>query len=114
MSTVPPPVSITLFIPPSQSRIYDSGPLAIEENIYYVPLSENEVAIDSFIVHAGCLSLFQSANGSQHSVNRGLLTTLARFSGLPAPENQHFIFVVPKRLTVHTLVMVSYMIMFHM
>ena len=95
-SAVPPPVSLS--ISPSESRVYNRGPLAIEENIYYVPLSENEVAIDSFIVHAGHLHLFQFASGPQHGVNRGLLTTLARFSGLPAAENQHIIFVVPKRL----------------
>lgn len=98
LSAIPPPVSISLSISPSESRIYRSGPLAIEENIYYVPLSENEVAIDSFIVHAGHLYLFQFASGTQHGVNRGLLTTLAQFSGLPAAENQHIIFIVPKSL----------------
>jgi len=97
-STVPPPVPISLSISPSDSRIYDSGPFAIEEDIYYVPRSENEVAIDSFIVHDKHLYLFQFASGAQHSVNRGLSTTLARFSGLPAAENQHIIFVVPKHL----------------
>ena len=75
-SAVPPPVPISLSISPSGSRVYTSGPLAIEENIYYVPLSENEVAIDSFIVHAGHLYLFQFASGPQHGVNRGLLATL--------------------------------------
>ena len=63
-----------------------------------MPLSGNEVAIDSFIVHAGHLYLFQFASGPQHGVNRGLLATLARFSGLPAAENQYIIFVVPKSL----------------
>jgi len=63
--------------------------------------------------------LFQFAGGPQHGVNRGLLTTLARFSGLPAAQNQYIIFVVPKDLaqfnsTVRTLTMVSYVIMFHM
>jgi len=96
-SVILPPVSLS--ISPLRSWVYDSGPLAIEENIYYVPLSENEVAIDSFIVHAGHLYLFQFASGPQHGVNRGLLTTLARFSGLPAAKNQYIIFVVPKRLT---------------
>lgn len=94
-ATLPP---ISLSISPSKSQVYNNRPLTIEENIYYVPLSENEVAIDSFIVHDGHLYLFQFASGSQHGVNRGLLTTLARFSGLPAAQNQHIIFVVPKRL----------------
>jgi hypothetical protein len=95
---IPPPVPISLSISPLESRIYDSGPLTIEENIYYVPLSENEVAIDSFIDHAGHLYMFQFASGSQHGVEHGLLTTLDRFSSLPAAENQHIIFVVPKHL----------------
>jgi hypothetical protein len=91
-------ISIPLSISPSKLQTYHSGPLAIEENIYYVPLSDNEVAIDSFIVHAEHLYLFQFTTGSQHSVNRGLLTRLSQFSGLPVAENWHFIFVVPKSL----------------
>lgn len=100
MNTLPPPTPIHLSISPSKSLIYEhSGQLSIEENVYYVPAVENEVAIDSFIVHAGHLYLFQFASGPEHGVNRGLMTTLARFSGLPSIENLHFIFVVPKYLT---------------
>ncbi|PVF96573.1 hypothetical protein CPB86DRAFT_798762 [Serendipita vermifera] len=95
LNTVP---SISLSISPSELQTYHSGPLAIEENIYYVPLSENEVAIDSFIVDAGHLYLFQFATGSQHSVNGGLVGRLSQFSHLPVAENWHFIFVVPKTL----------------
>ena len=98
LSAVPPPISISLSVLPSELQTYDSGPLAIKENIYYVPLSENEVAIDSFIMHAGCLYLFQFTSGLNHGLNSGLVTTLARFSGLPAAENQYIIFVVPKHL----------------
>ena len=76
--------------------------IQIEENIYYVPLSENEVAIDSFIVHDGHLYLFQFASGEQHNVNPGLSNTLTRFSGLPPVENWYFIFVIPRDRTGRT------------
>ena len=100
LSAVPPPMRISLSVLPLQPRTYKHNqPLTIEENIYYVPLSDNEVAVDSFIVHAGHLYLFQFASGTEHSVNLGLMTTLAQFSGLPAADNWHFIFVVPKYLT---------------
>ncbi|PVF98988.1 hypothetical protein CPB86DRAFT_796921 [Serendipita vermifera] len=101
-NTVPSPIPISLSISPSKLQVYHSGSLAIEENIYYVPFSENEVAIDSFIVHAEHLYLFQFATGSQHSVNCGPLTRLSQFSGLPVAENWHFIFVVPKSLAKFT------------
>ncbi|KAF8797681.1 hypothetical protein BYT27DRAFT_7125029 [Phlegmacium glaucopus] len=96
-STVHRPFSLS--ISPSVVRTYDrKSEVVIEENIYYVPLADNEVAIDSFIITAGHLYLFQFASGPEHSVKRGLLATLNRFSCLPPVANQHFIFVVPKHL----------------
>lgn len=90
------PITITLDIRMLALRVYQHGErLTIQENIYYVPLSKNEVAIDSFIVHAGNLYLFQFASGAERSVNLGLVDRLAQFSGLPAAENQYLIFVIP-------------------
>ncbi|KAF8891465.1 hypothetical protein CPB84DRAFT_1784176 [Gymnopilus junonius] len=65
-------------------RTYDhsSGALSVEEDIYYC-------AIDSFIVHAGHLYMFRFASVS---------AALNSLSPLSAPENQHFVFVVPKSL----------------
>lgn len=91
LSAVPPPVSIPLSISPSKLRVYDpSGPLAIEENIYYIMVSNDQVPIDSFIVHAGHLYLFQFTISQEHCVSDGLSTMLSQITGLPAPGNQHF------------------------
>lgn len=87
-------------ISPSRSQPYcHDEELAIEENVYYVPLSENQVAIDSFVMNAGNLYLFQFTHGSTHSVNCRLSATLDKFSGLPDSKDQwHFIFIVPTDL----------------
>ncbi|KAF8516345.1 hypothetical protein JB92DRAFT_2260603 [Gautieria morchelliformis] len=95
----PPPICLSIV--PSGSRAYNhSEPnIEIEENVYYVPLAANEVAIDSFIVHAKHLYMFQFTSGIQHGVNHSLLATLKRFSNLPPPANWHYIFVVPEDST---------------
>ncbi|KAF8523806.1 hypothetical protein JB92DRAFT_2827192 [Gautieria morchelliformis] len=92
----PPPISLSIV--PSGSWAFDhSEPnIEIEENIYFVPLTANEVGIDSFIVNAEHLYMFQFASGIQRSVNHGLLAALKRFSNLPPPVNWHYIFVVPE------------------
>lgn len=95
-----PPITIALSISPKDIFTYEHAEqLTIVEDTYYVPLSDTEVAIDSFIVHAGRLYLFQFTSGTKHDVNLGLSKTLTRFRGLPAPENQYFVFIVPERLT---------------
>lgn len=78
-------------------KIYNHNePFTVEENIYYVPDSDTEVAIDSFILHAGHLYLFQFASGVKHDINVGILTSFGSFKGLPSTDLQHFVFVVPK------------------
>jgi hypothetical protein len=89
-----PPLCLSLQPEDALTHNFNSQ-LVIEEDYYYMPLADNQVGIDSFIVHDGHLYLFQFTSGTDYSVNDGLLTTLSRISPLPASENQHFIFVVP-------------------
>ncbi|KAF8516356.1 hypothetical protein JB92DRAFT_3114213 [Gautieria morchelliformis] len=94
-----PPISLSVVPSHPQAYGHSEPKIVIEENIYYVPLTANQVAIDSFIVHAGHLYMFQFVSGSQQSVNHGLVAILAQFSNLPPAENQHYIFVVLKDCT---------------
>ena len=94
-------IQIWLSVGPLGSHTYNhSQPqIRVAEDVYYVPLAQNEVAIDSFIVHGEHLYMFHFASGSQHSINGGLLGTLVKLPFLPDVMNQHFIFVVPKHLS---------------
>lgn len=95
---VPTAIPISLSIAPSESRIYGRrGPLAIDENIYCVAFWAR--GCDWLIPSPRwTIYMFQFADGSNHNVDRGLLTTLARFSSLPAAENWYFILIVAQRL----------------
>jgi hypothetical protein len=73
--------------------------LSIEEGVYYVPLADNEVAMDSLILHDKRLYLFQFSGGSKHDINIGLEEALTQFCGLPPQANWVFIFIVPQHLT---------------
>ncbi|KAF8891473.1 hypothetical protein CPB84DRAFT_1683318, partial [Gymnopilus junonius] len=94
----PTTISLSILAPDVRTYDHSSRALPVEEDIYYVPLVENECAIDSFIVHAGHLYMFRFASTPMHTAVRGVSATLINLSPLPAPENQHFVFVVPKSL----------------
>ncbi|CAG8639975.1 12296_t:CDS:2, partial [Acaulospora colombiana] len=99
LKSAPDTQKLSLTIKPSRLIEYDStGPLEHRELVYYVPWSNNQVAIDSFIVHDGDLYLFQFAGGSSHDINQGLEKFLLRLSPPISPLKQHFIFVVPDHL----------------
>ncbi|CAG8581473.1 6611_t:CDS:2, partial [Acaulospora colombiana] len=60
----------SLSISPTEVIEYESsGPLEHKELVYYVPRLENQVAIDSFVVHDGNLYWFQFTVGSKHDIN---------------------------------------------
>jgi hypothetical protein len=79
--------------------VYDATPgLSIEPDVYYVPRSGQQVALDSFIVHGGHLYMFQCTVRHDHDIKSGLYDFLASRSGLPPCKNWHFVFVIPDDL----------------
>ena len=72
--------------------------LIIEPDIYYMPQSDQQPALDSFILHGGHLYVFQCTGGQAHKINDALVGFLATCSGLPPRTNWHFIFIIPDDL----------------
>jgi len=86
----------TIAIRPSQTIEYhDAGLSHISQDILYVPESDNQVAIDSFIVVGDILYLFQFTIALEHDIKPGLITFLGKCQGLPPMDNWCFVFVVP-------------------
>jgi hypothetical protein len=70
----------------------------IKEDWYYIPLADNEEAIDSLILHDGYLYLFQFTTSSSHDIKPGLQDFLSRFAGLQPHYHWRFIFIIPDNL----------------
>src|SRR5882762_7656927 len=85
-----------LKVRPSSTCEYDtSQPLCILSDVYYLPKSDTQVVLDSFILHDNFLYIFQFTGGKQHGINEGLLPFFKRCQRVPAHAYWHFIFVIP-------------------
>jgi hypothetical protein len=72
--------------------------LSIRADIYYVPRSGQQIALDAFIPHGGYLDVFQCTGRHDHDIKGGLDDFLASCSGLPPRTNWRFVFVIPDDL----------------
>jgi hypothetical protein len=75
-------------IRPSSVFEYDGDdfPSEIRSNVYYLPKKSNQVTLDSFILHLGILYIFQFTTAKEHLIKDGLLSFLARCTGLPPQD----------------------------
>ena len=67
----------------------------VAPNVFYIPESANEVALDSFIIMDGILYIFQFTIASSHDIKPGLANIFKMFQDLPTMDNWHFIFIHP-------------------
>ena len=72
--------------------------LIIQPDVYYLPRSSQQVALDSFILSGGYLNIFQCTGGQAHDIKGGIGDFLAYCSGLPPLTKWRFLFVVPDDL----------------
>jgi len=87
---------LQLRVRPSDTCEYDTGqPLCIMSDVYYLPKQDNQVALDSFILHDNFLYIFQFTGGKQHGIKEGFLPFFANCQRVPARANWRFIFVIP-------------------
>jgi hypothetical protein len=87
---------VHLGVVPSYTCEYDTcKPLCVKSDVYYLPKQNNQVALDSFILHDNFLYIFQFTGGKQHGINEGLLSFFERCQRVPAHAYWHFIFVIP-------------------
>ena len=78
--------------------VYDTTTKHIRPDVYYIPRSGHQVALDSFILYGGYLNVFQRTGGHNHSIKDGLVSFLASCSGLPPRANWRFVFILPDDL----------------
>jgi hypothetical protein len=91
--------AFSLHVDVGSTFVYDTTTkLHIRPEVYYIPRSGQQVALDSFILYGGCLVVFQCTGGHSHAIKDGLVNFLASCSGLPPLENWHFVFVLPDDL----------------
>ena len=86
---------LTLTVRPSQTVEYRDARLLVVPNVFYVPASTNQVALDSFIIIDGLLYIFQFTIASVHDIHPGLANVVEIFQGLPTMDKWRFIFVIP-------------------
>ena len=85
-----------LKVRPSDTCEYDpKQPLCILSDVYYLPKSDTQVSLDSFILHDNFLYIFQFTGDKQHGINEGLLSFFEKCQRVPAHAYWHFIFVIP-------------------
>lgn len=72
--------------------------LSILPNVYYVPRSGQQVALDSFILHGGYLNVFQCTVCHNHDIKSGIYDFLESCGGLPSRTKWRFVFVIPDDL----------------
>lgn len=95
------PAAARLEVSPSMTYEYDaSKPLHIRPDVYYLPKQDNQVALDSFILHDNLLHIFQFTGGKRHGINDKLLPFFDKSDGVPARSDWRFIFVIPHDVTV--------------
>ena len=82
------------------TSIYDTTTrqICILPDVYYVPRSGQQVALDSFILHGGYLNVFQCTGRHDRGIKSGLIDFLASCSGLPPRTNWRFVFIIPEDL----------------
>jgi hypothetical protein len=86
----------SLQIDVGRTLVYDTTTkLNIRPDVYYIPRSGQQVALDSFILHGGYLDIFQGTGSREHDIKAGLIDFLASCSGLPPSTKWRFVFVIP-------------------
>ena len=91
--------AFSLHVDIGSTFVYDTTTkLHIRPDVYYIPRSGQQVALDSFILYGGCLNVFQYTGGRNHGIKDGLVSFLASCSGLPPRANWQFVFILPDDL----------------
>ena len=95
------PAAARLEVSPCMTYEYDaSKPLHIRPDVYYLPKQDNQVVLDSFILHDNLLHIFQFTGGKRDGINDKLLLFFDKSDGVPARSDWRFIFVIPHDVAV--------------
>jgi hypothetical protein len=93
--------SQTIQIPPTTIQEFTSDDiLSLTERVFYVPVSDNEEALDAFLLLDGVLYIFQFTVGKGHSIKPGFVKFFRKCKHVPPVEEWKFVFLIPPRLTL--------------
>jgi len=86
--------SFHILLKPEDTAEYaTSHPEVIKEGVFYVPLAQNQVAFDSFLLVGQVLYLFQMTIAARHEIKEGIMDFLKHPTLMRA--QWYFIFVTP-------------------
>lgn len=97
--------AVALDIYPSAVKEYhdqDIQGLTPVPDVYYIPSTQNAVAVDSFIYHHEYLYLFQFTIADEHKINSKFMARFTQYAKFPPQSRWIFVFVVPDDVTVLT------------
>jgi hypothetical protein len=95
--------TVTLDIHPSSVCEYhdqDIQELIPMPDVYYIPSTQNAVAVDSFIYHHGDLYLFQYTIFDEHKINSNFMSRFTQYANFPPWSKWRLIFIVPDDVEV--------------
>ena len=90
----------TIEIRPSETEEFDTDIVSIRQGVFYVPESDNEEVLDSFIVLDGILYIFQFTIAGNHLIKSGFVKFFGKCQDVPPMEKWRFVFVIPLGSTV--------------
>lgn len=96
---------VTLDVHPSNICEYndqDVQGLILTPDVYYIPSTQNAVAIDSFIYHDRYLYLLHFTNSQEHKTNLDFMSRFTQFPNFPPRSKWRLIFIVPDDVEVLT------------
>jgi hypothetical protein len=89
-------VSSTIDFQPADVVEYEGSPRGnIQEGVFYIPKSSNQVALDSFIRFHDFFYIFQISIASKHPIKRGIVSFFSGLGALPPKDRWRFVFVIP-------------------
>ena len=96
---------VTLDICPSkicEHNDQDVQGLTLTPDVYYIPSTQNAVAVGSFIYHGGYLYLFQFSISDQRKVNLKFMSRFTQYANFPPRFKWRLIFIIPDDVEVLT------------
>ena len=88
------------FSPTTIREFKTDSVLSLVERIFYVPASEMQEALDSFLLLDGILYILQFNVGQNHSIKQGFVGFLQKCQHVPPLEEWKFVFLIPPGLTL--------------
>jgi len=83
-------------IPPTTTQEFNTDDiLSLREGVFYVPVSEVQEALDTFLLLNGVLYILQFTVGQEHSIKPAVVGFLQKCEHVPPFEEWKFIFLIP-------------------